>query len=723
MWAYRATVFGAAFLMFQIQPMTAKALLPGFGGSYLVWGAGMVFYQGLLLLGYVYAHFVQRRFGVARYARLHWILLLAAAACLPLRFDRPSPPPGLPLAAGVFVHLLLTVGLPFLTLSTTSLLLQRRLSVSDLPERENPYVLYGASNLGSMLALVTYPTVFEPLLGLEQQRAAWWAGYAAVVALHAFCRGGAFPGSAPPERCGNLPFRLPLGWFLLSGGACALLVATTNVITLDVAAVPLLWVLPLILYLSAFVLTFSARPWCPPWARGFLPWAVILGIHLQLMLQFRLALPAWLPIAAYLLVLFFVCLNCCDRLIRRKPDDPRHLTSFYVAIALGGFCGSALVSWVVPVFSRSLAEYPLAFAIVAAALAVIRDRNRGNCDRTRRKWIETAVCVTIVGVAMGVIPPLAGRFTGGGESALRPLALVVTVPVALALRLAAGRPWQFAVTLAVVLLLLGRVEERAAGAASVLRFRNYYGIYKVLEKDNMRYLKHGTTLHGRQYVAGPAVKTPLAYHHPTTPVGEIMTSPRFAFKRVAMIGLGAGALATYIDAGRSLTIYELDPDNLAVAESYFTYLSLARGRGVKPRFVWGDGRVSLRRETSSSFDLLVIDAFSSGSIPVHLVTVEAFREYFRALDPDGLILLNVSRKVLDVVPVVYGTVQTAGGFACEKSNVGRCHPDADETRWMAISADRALIQALVRDMQWQPGIGKKARPWTDRYSNIFGALF
>ena len=724
MWAYRATVFGAAFLLFQIQPMTSKALLPGFGGSYLVWGASMVFYQAVLLLGYLYAHAVQRRLGVTRYARLHWVLLIGSAACLPLRFDQPSPAGGLPLAAAVFGHLLLTVGLPILTLSTTSVLLQCRLSVSDLPGRDNPYVLYGASNLGSMLALITYPTVVEPLLTLEAQRVVWWTGYAAVVGLHLLCRPGAPATVVPKGRAGRIPFSRLSGWFLLSAGACALLVATTNVITLDVAAVPLLWVLPLILYLLAFVLTFRARPWCPPAARRLLPWAVILGIHLQLMLQFRLALPAWLPIAAYLLVLFVVCLNCCARLMERKPTDPQHLTTFYLMIALGGFCGSALVCWVIPAVSRTLIEYPLAFVMVAVALGVTEAHGPAPWLWSRRELMESAVCLFIVVAAMGAVPFLTGPFIRGSEGGLRLLAVVVAVPVALALRLAAGRPRTFAATLAAVLLLMGRTEDWATGTAPIMRLRNYYGIYKVFETGDMRYLKHGTTLHGRQYTSHPADETPLAYHHRTTPVGEVMASSRFDFDRVAMIGLGAGALAAYIDANRSLTVYELDPDNLQVAETYFTYLSRARARGVKPRFVWGDGRLSLRREPLESFDLLVIDAFSSGSIPVHLVTVEAFREYFRVVDARGLILLNVSKKVLDIVPVVYSNVRAAGGAACDKSNVGRSHPDAEDTHWMAMSTDRALIESLVQDMQWRRGDeGGLPRPWTDRYSNVLKTLF
>lgn len=725
-WWYRLATFVAAFLLFQIQPMTSKWLVPRFGGSYLVWGASMVFYQAVLLLGYAYAHAVQRRLGVVRYARLHGLLLLAATVCLRDRFSPFVPPDGgTPLALAVFGRLLVSVGLPVLALSTTSVLIQRWLSVSDLPQKDNPYTLYAASNLGSILGLLTYPLLMEPVFSLETQRILWWAIYGAAALLHFPCMPRHEDESATRFPSAPLPGRQCAGWFLLSAAACAVLVAATNVITFDVASVPLLWAAPLSLYLLAFVLAFKPRPWSPAWLPRAVIWTIILGVHLHLMTQLRLSLPAWMPLLAHLAVLFVVCAGCTSRLVSLKPADPAHLTTFYLVIAFGGLCGSASVSWAVPLLSTSMIEYPLAFALAAAAFAVT---SPGTPRRTfaMRPWFELATCLAMLTLAMLAVPVWLGADTSDDRQ-LKLLVLMITLPVALTLRLAAARPAQFAAALCALALLLPHTEDSAGGATRVARLRNYYGIYSVFDSGGIRYLKHGTTLHGRQHTDGPDVATPLGYHHPSTPIGQIMTARRAASRRVAMIGLGAGALAPYLQRGDAFTIFELDPDNSQIAESCFTYLTIVRAHGVTPRFVFGDGRISLQREPDDAFDLLIVDAFNSGSIPVHLMTVEAFREYIRVVPEDGgLVLLNVSRKVLNLVPIVYANARAAGLYVCEKTNAGDVHPGADSTHWMALTRDAGAFASLTGPLGWSPWSqdpDSLPRPWTDRYSNILIALF
>ena len=258
------------------------------------------------------------------------------------------------------------------------------------------------------------------------------------------------------------------------------------------------------------------------------------------------------------------------------------------------------------------------------------------------------------------------------------------------------------------------------------RHRNFYGVYKVYDKDGLRYLQHGTTQHGRQYLAGPRRDTPLAYFHPTTPAAGVLTAREFSFGTLGMIGLGSGALATYAREGQSFTIYELDPDNLPIAEDNFSYLKLARERGAALSFVFGDGRVKLRDGAVGSLDLLIIDAFNSGSIPVHLLTVEAIEAYFKVLAPDGLLLLHLSNKVLDLDPVVYGNADHMGLAAVEQSNEGHIDPDAELTDWMALTRSEAVMAVLRHRLGWhrrkEPAGGWPA-PWTDRYCNVLGAMW
>jgi spermidine synthase len=255
----------------------------------------------------------------------------------------------------------------------------------------------------------------------------------------------------------------------------------------------------------------------------------------------------------------------------------------------------------------------------------------------------------------------------------------------------------------------------------VVRLRNYYGVYRVYDRDGLRYLQHGTTQHGRQYLSGPKQTVPLAYFHPSAPAGRALTARAFPAQKVGMIGLGTGALATYFGTGQSFRVFELDPDNLPIAENHFSYLQQARDRGAELSFVFGDGRVSMRREPASSYDLVIIDAFNSGSIPVHLLTVEAMAEYFRILKPNGVLLMHVSNRVLDLEPVVYANAETLGITAAEASNSDAVHPDAEMTQWMALCRDPEVHKRLA-ELGWLRLSRRKVAPWTDQYSDVVGAM-
>ncbi len=719
--AYHVTVFLSAFLLFAVQPMTAKALLPYFGGSYLVWGACMVFYQVMLLLGYLYAHAAQKRLGSFRYSRAHLILLAAPLIFLPFHFESFGAGGKLPLALEIFARLFVGVGLPVFTLATTSLILQSWLSISSLPQKSNPYVLYSASNLGSMMALLLYPVLIEPALNLTQQSRLWLAAYFVMLASHLFCLPKKAAAAAEPTAAARIPLRSSAEWFLLAFAACAMLLAVTNVLTLDIASLPLLWILPLSVYLLSFVLTFKRIPWFPAWLEKSLRWSIILGTLLYLLAQLRLGLTPWLSIALHLLILFAACMNCAGRLIRAKPSGQQGLTFFYLVIALGGVAGSLVVSWIAPLVSSSLIEYPASLFFVALALA-FREPGREAGAAKLGMLARILACV----IVLILIPWAAARLAAGrgGEGATTLLLIATCLPLALLLLHSAQHPRTLAYVLLAVATCFNWTEQLSAGATNMRKHRNFYGIYKVYDKSGLRFLQHGTTQHGRQYLSGPLRETPLAYFHPTTPAADVLARGRGQFKRIGMIGLGTGALATYAGAGQTFTIFELDPDNLPIARDNFTYLEIAERSGAKLDFVFGDGRISLGKRPASSFDLFIVDAFSSDSIPIHLITVEALREYLRVLGDSGLLLLHVSNKMLDLEPVVYSNARALGAHACQRSVDDTAVPDAAPTRWMAVSRNPESVRALKRNLGWysEKDGARLPAPWTDQYSDIFGAM-
>jgi len=570
---------------------------------------------------------------------------------------------------------------------------------------------------------------------------------------------------------------------MLGVAGSALLLAITNVITLDLASIPLLWIVPLAVYLFAYVLTFKAKSWYPVWWSRIMSWAVILGMLLYLMIQIRLTLPIAVSICLYMLILFVVCLTCSGELVRSRPiDSDRNLTAFYLTIATGGLAGSLLIGWVIPLISRSLVELPLALVLSVVSIAIcsrarvqegsgnwricdlapswwpagsvprasatcngrrrsrrptkkneclhqIADAPSGNISKgqdLRKFAVGVLVCGLIIVLSSTFIPSLVVRewATAGREPLLM---ILIAVPVVLTLLQAAGKPWQFVILLIVASVSLGFTEDIISRGNSISRVRNFYGIYKVYDAENLRYLQHGTTQHGRQYISGPKTGVPLSYYHPSGPAGELLVSTNFQFRcnRIGMIGLGTGALAAYFTRGQTFSIFELDPDNVPIAERDFTYLKIAKDRGVDVRFIIGDGRLSMRKLQKEELDLLLIDAFNSGSIPVHLMTLEALKEYFRVLGDEGLLLMHVSNRFIDLPPVVCSNAGALGLSFCEKSNAGMVDPDAETTQWVALSRNPQIIGMMVARFGWSKarvGAGNLPKPWTDRYSNVLGAL-
>jgi SAM-dependent methyltransferase len=418
-------------------------------------------------------------------------------------------------------------------------------------------------------------------------------------------------------------------------------------------------------------------------------------------------------------ILFIICLNCHGRLAETKPQG-EGITVFYLAIAAGGFAGSLLVGLLIPCVNTFFVEYPASFLLAVCAMA-IASRNDRPRILSKRTFVAAGYGLAAILVII-IIPYAANHFFRLAE---KEIFVILSFFIFIILIITSKKMLSMAAVLLAVILSSQLVEEASFGAQKVMRLRNYYGAYLVYDSDGQRYLKHGTTLHGREYLAGPKRETPLSYFHRTTPIGQLLSANPFQFHNIGMVGLGAGSISAYMDASQTLTIYELDPDNLLVADRYFGYLQSAREKGAQLKFVFGDGRISLKNVADSSFDLLIIDAFNSGSIPIHLMTTEAIEEYFRVLKPNGLLLMHISNRIFDFSPVLFSAAQRIGLYACIKTNGAYVEPDADFTIWMAFCRNKSVFRNLLNEYHWtaHQGSGKKmASPWTDQYSNLFSAL-
>jgi len=543
---------------------------------------------------------------------------------------------------------------------------------------------------------------------------------------------------APVEERPSVPLdrRSIVTWFLLSASGTALLLAVTNAITLDVAAVPFLWILPLSAYLLTFVLLFKRKPFLPRWLSGLFGWAVFAAATLHVGAWGDWSIPTLAAIGGQLLVLFVVCMRCHGLLVESKPSDPRQLTAFYVVLSIGGFAGSALVAWVVPLVFSSLVEYlgALALAALAVGLATVW-RASAQSPATGRPFSFSPAfagyAARKLGVRLGLLAVAGsivfvfGRSRFGGMQADVKFYVLMT-PLALALIVTVNRPLQMALVLLALGILDSRTEELTEGSQCIERYRDYYGIYKVADDAGIRTLTHGVTKHGAQYLSEPASLVPLSYYHPATPIGKLLKSNTFGLRDVGMIGLGTGATAAYMRAGQNFTVFELDPAIRAIAENHFTYLQIARRQGANIRFAFGDGRVSLRHELASSLDMLIVDAFSSDAIPTHLLTVEAIEEFFRVLRPDGLLVLHISNKIVNLEPVVAAAARQLGLVAVEKSYSPDVSSDADTCQWMAVCHRGARLARLKGRMGWNAcnsDADRRASPWTDQYTDLFSLLW
>ncbi len=760
---FGSTIFLSAFLLFQVQLLMGKFLLPWFGGAPSVWTTCLLAYQILLLAGYAYAHLLAMRLGALQ-QKLHGVLL-AASLLLLLYLGTHWPTPITPGAEwrpeadqpvrDILQILLVSIGLPFFLLSTTGPLVQHWFSRAR--PGESPYRLYAVSNLGSLLGLLSYPVLVEPYLPLQWQGRLWAMGYVLFALGCVGCAWLAQQAPAPPdsvpsradERAPNAPTAGPtagelLLWFGLAASASVLLMGTTSLITQDVASAPLLWVLPLVLYLLTFILSFESNRW---YRRGIVhPLFLVCTVVATIALFRQWSWEPRLQIYIFSACLFISCLVCHGELGRGKPPAGQ-LTTFYLMVAAGGAGGGVFAALIAPVIFPAYWEFHAGLWMVALLLVIVLLRDRGSWLYDHPAWLPWAIVLATVGLPEILVragmakmdPPAIYWYRGG-------LAVVALLTVRAALRSPRRREVRFSwLPIAVVslLLLLGYALVRQSGLQPkdlVVRSRNFYGALTVWEDNpgnpmrNTYRLMHGRTTHGLQ-LRDPAYQMKAtSYYDVRSGVGTAMiyhpnrlTKPHPGSLRVGVVGLGTGTLAVYGFPGDTFRFYEIDPAVIGYATgpgALFTYLKASKAQTV---IVAGDARLTLEREAArgelQQFDVLAVDAFSSDAIPVHLLTREAFALYLQHLhEPNGILAVHVSNKTLDLAPVV-ARLADDFGLAAVQVNAKARPPVVYESDWVLLTRSRSLLRApeiesVSHPVRRDPNIGL----WTDEYSNIWSVI-
>lgn len=800
---FAATIFTSATILFLVQPMVGKILLPYLGGTPAVWNTCMLFFQALLLAGYAYSHLSTSRLAPATQVKVHLcVLALALVVLVALRFDieplaknfLPPPTETNPIP-WLLTVLLLAAGLPFFAVSTSAPLIQRWFSKTPHPQAKDPYFLYAASNLGSMIALVGYPFVVEPNLPLDYQRWVWLAGFVLLSGLTAlcgftmlkFCHQDATSGLkakeiAPEEKVEPLGWGQRLRWVMLAAVPSSLMLGATTYMTTDIAAIPLLWIPPLALYLLSFILVFSRMPTSiVSFFNLLLPLTAMLLIFM-LVTGIRPHSILW-SISIHLTVLFVAAMACHGLLARERPA-PAHLTEFYLWMSAGGVLGGIFNGLIAPSAFYGLAEYPIAL-LAACALCSATGGSVTETKGTRRAewglaglsligslilfWLRSMDVETppypvwseyyLFGAVFGgIIAWLVASYLGGQlkfatmMDLLLPLCIGILV---LALLTGTYSDMLFAslkskvadklglsfsqvqavlalgVPLIICFTFVDRPFRLALGAGAVILASTLYnahdsgmvtqrrGFFGVLQVENRREdgmvarrLEHGTTLHGMQFLEEGWVDEPLTYYHKSGPIGQIVQrcfNGKVAdtdaagkaverLPRLGVIGLGTGSMAAYAKPGQEMNFFDIDPMVRAFsfdgANRYFAFVASAKNRGAKMDIRMGDARIRMTQEPDNFYDLIVVDAFSSDAIPVHLITLEALQIYVKKLTPKGIVAFHVSNRYLDLVPVLANLAEKENLAIRYNSDNRESWSGKTASSWVALSRSEDAMAPL-----------------------------
>ncbi len=734
---FSATIFVSAALLFLVQPIIAKRILPLLGGAPNVWNTCMVFFQAVLLAGYAFAHLTARRMTSRRQSILQVGMLLIAAVALPITLRttvlRMIPSTGNPVPWLLLV-LVTSVGLPFFVISSSGPMLQRWFSDSGHEASSDPYFLYAASNLGSMVGLLGYPLLVEPTLGALQQGRAWTGGYAVLALLtaasaYASYRYAMSAGPAAQIRSdqawdaasssahARVTIRTRLRWLVLAAVPSSLLYGVTTYVSTDIASVPLLWVVPLSIYLLTFTLVFARRPLLPHRLMiRLLPSAAILWATIVF---FQATEPISLLIGLHLLMLFCAAMVCHGELAASRPAA-RDLTEFYLWMSLGGVIGGLFNAILAPLLFNASIEYPLAVIIACTLIP---------SPKTRRKPFEMTMDL-LVPFAVGILTIVVTRTLQSHHIEGSPLALAATiVPGALLTLMMARRPVRFAMCLG-ALLLAGTMTSRLHGFV-LLRERNFFGTLRVTTDSARTYheLHHGSTLHGMQSTLPEWKDEPLSYYTRTGPAGamfDVVDGKKASPRDIAIVGLGTGTTALYSQPGERWTYYEINAAVPAIAQDtrFFTMLKDARAASI--RIVLGDARLKLREAPAQAYDLIVLDAFSSDAIPVHLLTREAMQLYVSRLRPDGIVAFHISNRYLDLHPLIAGLAGDAGLVAYARDDLevssAELNVGKEKSRWVLLAHRPADLGSVPSTKGWYVLRPERSVHWTDDHSNLLSLI-
>lgn len=705
---FATTSFVGASLLFVVQPLVARLVLPHYGGSATVWSTSNLFFQVVLLAGYFYAHAITRKFGPRIQPLIHIAILMLPLVGLPVALvpDAAPTPEASPIL-WLLRTLLLVVGLPFAVISTTGPLLQRWYSWTDQRRSGDPYFLYATSNLGSFTGLLAYPFLVEPFLTLDQQRISWSWAFGAFLILMLTCGVVTIHNRAPQTTAVTasitpLTVRQVTLWLFLAFIPSSLMLGVTSHISTDIAAIPLMWVVPLAIYLATFVIAF-ARSGRKPSPRSRYLAAVLAAVA-----AVTYNVGNWpfvgIPIAIDLALLTIVAYAAHSTLAAARPA-PSQLTSFYLVVSAGGALGGLLNGLLAPALFDRVWEYP-AIIVASALLAVGTGREsvwlRRRYD-TRFVWfLEAAIA------ALALLAFKAGTFAMSGS----PWVVVALTATFVGACFIARRPAPLAAGLAIILFGLA-----LSGPETLYRERTFYGSYKVTEQDGVRKFTHGTTLHGSQSI-GANELSPTSYYARSGPVGDIFREYE-SRDNVAIVGLGVGTIAAYGTPGQTFTFYEIDPKVVDIARDpeLFTFLS---NSAAEVRTVIGDGRLRLAEAAAGSYDMLILDAFSSDSIPVHLLTQEAFEIYADTLAPDGILMVHVSNRIFNLEPVIAASGEHINWTVAAGFGEGD-QEQATPSEWIALTRSEEDLEPLLGLDNWR-WAHKESLVWTDNYSSVLTAL-
>ncbi|HZI87153.1 MAG TPA: fused MFS/spermidine synthase [Pyrinomonadaceae bacterium] len=727
---FSVTLFTSAGLLFWIQPLIAKTLLPLWGGTPAVWNTCLLFFQSMLLIGYVYALASSRWLSLWAQAAVHVLLLLLIATYLLLSPVRAPVLSGLHHGnptLGVLETLLLSIGLPFFIISASNPLLQSWFSRLRHSRAIDPYFLFAASNAGSLIALVAFPLILEPSLGLNEQYKLWRVGFAVLVTLTcaiALALKPLAPVSIDPTHSvavtedaaiNSVSVWRRFRWLALSFVPSSLMLGVTTYITADVAAVPLLWVIPLALYLLTFVLAFTNKQFAS--AASLRRVMFVAALVVILILSSGATEPAWILILANL-GFFFVAALVCHRQLADDRPATTHLAEYYLWIAVGGALGSVFNVLIAPVLFTSIVEYPLAIA-----LACMLQRVEPQDSNQNRSYLDLIYPLGLYILAVGLTVLVS--YLRPSSSTIK-LLIVPGIPLILINHFFRQRPIRFALGLCAV--MLASIFHTVDTDRTLYVARNFFGTIRVTtdSRGKLNSFYSGNTVHGRQFVDQSRQCEPLSYHHENGPLGQVMAvfNAAPANSRVGVIGLGVGAMAAYSKPDQHWTFYEINPDviNMARNSQYFTYLQNCASGSVS--VVEGDARLNVQNAPEGYFGLIVLDAFSSDAIPVHLMTQQALDLYLSKLAPGGILAFQASSRSLNLNPILADLAESRNliciGFDDSKPG---SFEGKDPSHWVVMARSSQEISYLSINSQWQRLEGRKGtRVWSDDFSNIVRAI-